>query len=121
MIRYAQDVRSCRHQLFDAHFSKHLSNRLPSCGFCDNCVLAGQDVETDDVRTDVRALCLLLDRLKDAKDRVTLNKLVEAWRGIGASRSIAKLVREEYNTEVASKRANKDVSFSSGLSAPQCS
>ncbi|KAK3807424.1 MAG: P-loop containing nucleoside triphosphate hydrolase protein [Linnemannia elongata] len=108
MIRYAQDVRSCRHQLFDVHFSKHLSTRLPPCGFCDNCVLAGQDIEADDVRTDVRALCLLLDRLKDAKDRVTLNKLVEAWRGIGASRSIAKLVREEYNTEVASKRANKD-------------
>ncbi|KAK5808619.1 P-loop containing nucleoside triphosphate hydrolase protein [Linnemannia elongata] len=108
MIRYAQDVRSCRHQLFDVHFSKHLSTRLPPCGFCDNCVLAGQDIETDDVRTDVRALCLLLDRLKDAKDRVTLNKLVEAWRGIGASRSIARLVRDEYHTEVASKRANKD-------------
>jgi ATP-dependent DNA helicase Q1 len=111
MIKYAQDVRSCRHQLFDVHFSKHLSTRLPPCGFCDNCVLAGQDVETEDVRTDVRALCLLINRLKDAKDRVTLNKLVEAWRGVGGSRSIAKIVREEYNTEVAAKRANKDVSL----------
>jgi ATP-dependent DNA helicase Q1 len=110
MIRYAQDVRSCRHQLFDIHFSKHLSTRLPPCGFCDNCILAGKDIETEDVKTDVRALCLLLDRLKDAKDRVTLNKLVEAWRGVGGSRSIAKIVRDEYNTKVATKRANKDVS-----------
>ncbi|KAK3824307.1 MAG: P-loop containing nucleoside triphosphate hydrolase protein [Linnemannia gamsii] len=108
MIRYAQNVRSCRHQLFDVHFSKHLSTRLPPCGFCDNCVLAGKDVEMEDVRTEVRALCLLLDRLKDAKDRVTLNKLVEAWRGVGASRSIAKIVRDEYNTNVVTKRVYKD-------------
>ncbi|KAI7829726.1 P-loop containing nucleoside triphosphate hydrolase protein [Gamsiella multidivaricata] len=108
MTKYAQDVRTCRHQLFDTHFSKHLAQQLPPCGFCDNCILAGSDIFTEDLRTEVRALCLLVDRLKAVNERVTLNKLVEAWRGVGSLRAIAKVVRDEYQTDVVPKRANKD-------------
>ncbi|KAF9997885.1 hypothetical protein BGZ65_006556 [Modicella reniformis] len=108
MIKYAQDVRTCRHQFFDRHFSKHLSKRHAPCGICDNCLLAGSDVETEDLKTEVRALCLLTHRLKDLNERVTLNKLVEAWRGVGPLRAIAKVVREEYETSVAPKWPNKD-------------
>ncbi|KAG0211041.1 hypothetical protein BGX28_008611 [Mortierella sp. GBA30] len=103
MVRYAQDVRTCRHQMFDVHFSKHLSKRLPPCGFCDNCVLAGSDVTTEDIKSEVRALCALIDRLKSVNERVTLNKLVEAWRGVGSLRAIAKIVRDECETTVAAK------------------
>ena len=109
MVKYAQDVRTCRHQMFDLHFSKHLSTRLPPCGVCDNCVLAGLDVVTEDIKEEVRALCVLVDRLKSVNERVTLNKLVEAWRGVGSLRAIAKVARDECGTTVAAKRANKDV------------
>lgn len=112
MVKYAQDVRTCRHQIFDRHFSKHLSTRLPPCGFCDNCVLAALDVVTEDIRQEVRALCVLVDRLKSINERVTLNKLVEAWRGVGSLRAIAKVTRDECSTTVAAKRANKDVRMS---------
>ncbi|KAF9572926.1 hypothetical protein EC968_009232 [Mortierella alpina] len=108
MVKYAQDVRTCRHQMFDRHFSKHLSTRLPPCGFCDNCVLASSDVVTEDIKVEVRALCVLVDRLKSVNERVTLNKLVEAWRGVGSLRAIAKMARDECGTAVATKRANKD-------------
>ncbi|KAG9322338.1 hypothetical protein KVV02_001559 [Mortierella alpina] len=108
MVKYAQDVRTCRHQMFDRHFSKHLATRLPPCGFCDNCVLAGSDVVTEDIKVEVRALCVLVDRLGLVNERVTLNKLVEAWRGVGSLRAIAKVARDECSTTVAAKRANKD-------------
>lgn len=108
MVKYAQDVRTCRHQLFDRHFSKHLSKRQLPCGLCDNCTLAGSDVETEDVKVEVRALCLLLHRLQDLNERVTLNKLVESWKGVGPLRAIAKAVRDEHQTAIAPKRP-KDV------------
>ncbi|KAG0301400.1 hypothetical protein BGZ98_008395 [Dissophora globulifera] len=108
MIKYAQDVRTCRHQLLDMHFSKNIAERLAPCGFCDNCTLAGSDVVKEDLKTDVRALCLLVDRLKTVNERVTLNKLVEAWRGVGSLRAIAKVVRDEFLTAVVPKRDNKD-------------
>ncbi|KAI8603612.1 P-loop containing nucleoside triphosphate hydrolase protein [Dissophora ornata] len=108
MTKYAQDLRTCRHQLFDTHFSKHIAKRLQPCGFCDNCTLAGKDVVKEDLKAEVRALCFLMDRLKDVNERVTLNKLVEAWRGVGSLRAIAKVVRDEFHTEVIPKRASKD-------------
>lgn len=111
MISYAQDVRSCRHQLFDVHFSKHQSARLEPCGFCDNCTLSSTDVVTEDIRRDVHSLCTLLNRLKDLNERVTLMKLVEAWKGLGPLRHIALAVRTEQNTAAANNRANKDVRF----------
>jgi uncharacterized ParB-like nuclease family protein len=110
MISFAQDVRSCRHQLFDTHFSKHLDTRLPPCGVCDNCRLAAADIVTEDVKADVRSLCVLLSRLKDVNERVTMIKLVEAWKGLGPLRAIAKTIRTEQNTLVPEDRANKDVS-----------
>lgn len=110
MIRYAQDLRRCRHQTFDIHFSKSLTTDLPACGFCDNCKLDKSLIRTESFQSEVRSLCLLLDRLKDVNERVTLNKLAETWRGIGSLRMIAKVVREEHKFEVAPKRANKDVS-----------
>ena len=111
MITYAQDVRSCRHQLFDVHFSKHLSARLAPCGSCDNCTLSSTDVVTEDIRKDVHSLCTLMSRLKDVNERVTLMKLVEAWKGLGPLRNVAKAVRTEQNTVVPDDRANKDVSL----------
>ena len=116
MVKYAQDLRTCRHQLFDTHFSKHIAKRLQPCGLCDNCTLAGKDVVKEDLKAEVRALCLLVNRLKDVNERVTLNKLVEAWRGVGSLRAIAKVVRDEFHTEVVPKRANKDVR----MHAPGC-
>lgn len=110
MISFAQDVRSCRHQLFDIHFSKHLNTRLPPCGFCDNCKLAAADIVTENVKTDVHSLCVLLGRLKEVNERVTMIKLVEAWKGLGPLRAIAKTIRTEQNTLVPEDRANKDVS-----------
>ncbi|KAI8357754.1 P-loop containing nucleoside triphosphate hydrolase protein [Mortierella sp. GBAus27b] len=108
MIKYAQDVRTCRHQLFDRHFSKHLAKRQLPCGFCDNCILAGSDIEIEDFKVEVRALCVLLDRLQDLNERVTLNKLAEAWKGVGPLRTIAKAVRDEYQTSVVPKRHHKE-------------
>ncbi|KAF9427808.1 hypothetical protein BGZ94_004099 [Podila epigama] len=108
MIRYAQDLRTCRHQMFDLHFSKHLSTRLSPCGFCDNCKLDKSLITSEDMRVQVRSICLLLDKLKDTNERVTMNKLIETWRGVGPLRLLAKAVREEHGIEVAPKRANKD-------------
>ncbi|KAF9584631.1 hypothetical protein BGW38_005791 [Lunasporangiospora selenospora] len=108
MTRYAQNIRTCRHQLFDIHFSKHITKRLPPCGFCDNCLLSPEFIVAEDIRADVRALCVLLEKLAEVNERVTLNKLVEAWQGVGGLRVIAKTVREEYGTQVACKRTNKD-------------
>ncbi|KFH69501.1 hypothetical protein MVEG_04313 [Podila verticillata NRRL 6337] len=108
MVRYAHDLRRCRHQTFDIHFSKSLTTDLPACGFCDNCKLDKSLIQTENFQSEVRSLCLLLDRLKDVNERVTLNKLVEVWRGVGSLRMIAKVVREEHNFEVVPKRTNKD-------------
>lgn len=110
MIRYAQDLQRCRHQTFDIHFSKSLTTDLPACGFCDNCKLDKSLIRIESFQSEVRSLCLLLNRLKDVNERVTLNKLVEVWRGVGSLRMIAKVVREEHNFEVVPKRTNKDVS-----------
>ncbi|KAG0222712.1 hypothetical protein BGW42_006358 [Actinomortierella wolfii] len=109
MIRYAHNVTTCRHQMFDQHFVGATSAKpLQPCGFCDNCLVDVDTLVTLDIQEEARAICLLVDRLQAVNERVTINKLVEAWRGVGPLRTIAKTVRDEHGTEVASKQFEKD-------------
>ncbi|KAG0260643.1 hypothetical protein DFQ27_003439 [Actinomortierella ambigua] len=109
MVRYAHNVTTCRHQMFDRHFAGSTSAKpLQPCGFCDNCLVDKATISTLDIQDEARALCLLLDRLQAVNERTTLSKLADAWRGVGPLRAIAKTVRDEQGTEVASKDLKKD-------------
>ncbi|KAF9969477.1 hypothetical protein BGZ73_008151 [Actinomortierella ambigua] len=109
MVRYAHNVIMCRHQMFDQHFVGSSGVKpLQPCGFCDNCLADKDTIATLDIRNEARAICLLVDRLQAVNERITINKLVEAWRGVGPLRVIAKTVRDEHGTEVASKTFEKE-------------
>ncbi|KAJ3031750.1 hypothetical protein HDV00_008138 [Rhizophlyctis rosea] len=101
MVRYAQDLTQCRRTLMERYFGVNengqtqslsqwgapLSRDNESCGNCDTCLrlteAEDEDVVQDNVAAEALTVLGILMALRDEEDKVTLIKLVEAWRGVG--------------------------------------
>ncbi|KAI8066399.1 P-loop containing nucleoside triphosphate hydrolase protein [Gongronella butleri] len=97
MVKYAQDYKTCRKILFEKYFycnadqwqqqqADHLVNQTTPdqpCTICDNCTRDPATVTSVDITDDTVALIHLLRALKQMNQRVTMAKLISAWKGLG--------------------------------------
>ncbi|KAI9281058.1 P-loop containing nucleoside triphosphate hydrolase protein [Sporodiniella umbellata] len=88
MVCYAQDYLTCRKVLFETYFALDSQDELINkttpdqiCGMCDNCNRPRGDVVTKNISKEARSLIVLCETLKELKERVTMNKLVQMMQG----------------------------------------
>lgn len=96
MIRYAQNYNTCRKIIFEKYFvydasvsaATSMANKLVNettpdtrCGKCDNCVRNQSEVVKQDITKEARTVVLLSQALKQMRERVTMLKLIQLWRG----------------------------------------
>ncbi|ORZ00626.1 P-loop containing nucleoside triphosphate hydrolase protein [Syncephalastrum racemosum] len=125
MLRYGQDFRLCRKIFFEKYFSfdpSITSNGLADtlvneitpdipCGKCDNCVRASSGrarVVTKDITMEAITLVRLCRRLRSVKERVTLLKLIQLWRGRGLKAAKAESIKDDRDAEVPVKKNFSD-------------
>ncbi|ORX34459.1 P-loop containing nucleoside triphosphate hydrolase protein [Kockovaella imperatae] len=99
MIKFAQDLLTCRKIAFAKYFSasSHLSaaawdhsdtlgasgGTVSTCGICDNCIRDPTSIITKDVTLDAWKCLKVLQNVSSNEGRVTLANLVELVRGLG--------------------------------------
>jgi hypothetical protein len=85
MLRYTQNVSTCRKLLMEKYFGQH-ENAIwgkeggKACGYCDNCHHGQDGVEVVDITKQVATIINILSNASSQKERVTLVKLLDTWR-----------------------------------------
>lgn len=110
MLKYAQDISTCRKILFERYFSKegvseytasqstvNSVSLTQTCGRCDNCTRHTDTkgiVVAEDITIQAFTLCKLLEALREAEEKVTMLKLIQVWKGLGQKKaSVEALIR----------------------------
>ncbi|KAK4686598.1 hypothetical protein P7C73_g3531, partial [Tremellales sp. Uapishka_1] len=99
MLRFAQDLRTCRKVAFAKYFSASshlstsawdhsdsLSSRSTSvvlCGVCDNCTRPAESIIDKDVTLESWKIIKILEKVKYQDGRVTLGTFSDLIRGLG--------------------------------------
>ncbi|WRT64897.1 uncharacterized protein IL334_001836 [Kwoniella shivajii] len=99
MLRFAQDLRTCRKVAFAKYFSAsaHLSasawdapdslssssGSTSSCGICDNCLRPADSIITKDVTIETWKILKVAQAVERDGGRVTLANLADLVRGLG--------------------------------------
>ena len=108
MVKYCEDVKTCRRKLMEAYFGDIFSKQSEACGVCDHC-LASCTVEEMDITEDARQLVALTRCLISTNEKPTFLRLVDIWSGNGKKPSGLTLIQREgvrlpvkYSKEVCS-------------------
>ncbi|RKO89068.1 P-loop containing nucleoside triphosphate hydrolase protein, partial [Blyttiomyces helicus] len=92
MVRYADDLKSCRRTLMERYFGEAASvsqwgeTSADGCSNCDVCLRTDDERDSivrEDVTEEARTVLRIAAALKDVDEKVTFIKAVEAWRGVG--------------------------------------
>ena len=108
MARYAFELSSCRRISMIKHFGQADGRKSndQECGKCDNCARKESGIRTEDVTALTLDLCKILHALREEDGgKVTLIKLVDAWKGIGLGKKVASVVNLQAS---APKRLSRD-------------
>lgn len=125
MLRYAQDVRTCRKIAFAKYFSTSAS--LPTdawddetskgsstigvqpCGHCDNCLRDPATYETIDVTVDVWRILRVCAAVCEQGGRVTVSGLASLVRGLGGGSFPVVGLSGKGRGKIASEKGRVDV------------
>ncbi|XP_028416550.1 ATP-dependent DNA helicase Q1-like [Dendronephthya gigantea] len=87
MLSYSQDLQSCRRSLIGQHFGEEWKNE--ECkGMCDNCQRREKGEDNSialrkDLTKEAQNVLKIVKRGLEIDERVTMNKLFQAWNGKG--------------------------------------
>lgn len=70
------------------------------CGKCDNCVRDEDELVKRDITKEVKTVVLLSQALKQARERVTMLKLIQLWRGRGLSAAKVASIKEDPDVNI---------------------
>jgi len=103
ILKYAQDITTCRKILFERYFSKEGVSQYTApesavnpvsstqvCGRCDNCNRHTETeslVVVEDITVQAFTLCSLLKALRKTEEKVTMLKLIQHWKGLGQKKA----------------------------------
>ena len=130
MAKYAETLTQCRRSLMERYFGSSTDGQASqknkisqwgdstrdTCGNCDVCLRdEDEDVKIvkEDVTGEVLTVLKILKTLKREDEKLTLIKVVEAWRGVGKKYGcLVALAREDQDVRIPPpKGVTKDVSL----------
>eukprot|EP01134_Creolimax_fragrantissima_P000323 CFRG0323T1 len=99
LVEYCTDTSVCRHVLFKEYFGQELegdgalggnrdAQHCHSNAMCDTCAAGKNIAITEDVTRDAIVICTLLKAVLKNRERVTMAKLIDVWKGLARKKTI---------------------------------